>query len=189
VVVGSKVFDLEQEAERVTFTALVDGQVRIVVPDDWESVLIGEELHPVVDGEVRLTLPSPTAPVEALEMSRDGQNWEAFDGVSIGTGERFLRFRLPDKLSKDSALVMSGLAARQVHFRWTDEMTSIDAHPYRETTTSLAERSGDVMARIRRRRPEYLTAAESPTGESVPIALSVPFVFDPQRLEVSRGME
>jgi cellulose synthase/poly-beta-1,6-N-acetylglucosamine synthase-like glycosyltransferase len=189
VVVGSKVFDLEQEAERVTFTALVDGQVRIVVPDDWESVLIGEELHLVVDGEVRLTLPSPTAPVEALEMSRDGQNWEAFDGVSIGTGERFLRFRLPDKLSKDSALVMSGLAARQVHFRWTDEMTSIDAHPYRETTTSLAERSGDVMARIRRRRPEYLTAAESPTGESVPIALSVPFVFDPQRLEVSRGME
>jgi hypothetical protein len=68
-------------------------------------------------------------------------------------------------------------------------MTSIDSHPYRETTTSLAGRSGDVMVRIRRRRPEYLTAAQSPTGESVPITLSAPFVFDPQRLEVIRGME
>jgi cellulose synthase/poly-beta-1,6-N-acetylglucosamine synthase-like glycosyltransferase len=189
VVVDTKVFNLKQEAERVTFTALLDGQARIVVPDDWESALIGEALHPVVNGEVLLTLPSPTTPVDALEMSRDGQNWEAFDGISIGTGERFLRFQLPNQPSKDSALVMSGLAARQVHFRWTDEMTTIDAHPYRETTTSLAGRAGDVMVRIRRRRPEYLTATQSPTGESVPIVLSVPFVFDPQRLEVRRGME
>ena len=189
VVVDAKVFDLKQESDRVTFTALLDGEVRIVVPDDWVSVLIGEERHPVVDGEIRLTLPSPTSPVKSLEVSRDGQNWEAFGDGSIGTGERFLRFRLPEQLSKESALVMSGLAARQVHFRWTDEMTSIDSHPYRETTTSLAGRSGDVMVRIRRRRPEYLTAAQSPTGESVPITLSAPFVFDPQRLEVIRGME
>ena len=122
-------------------------------------------------------------------MSKDGKQWEGFDGDSIGTGERYLRFQLPDELSKDSALVMSGLAARQVHFRWKDGMTSIEAHPYRETTTALTDRSGEVMARFRRRRPEYLTAAQSPSGESVPITLSAPFVFDPKRLEVRRGTE
>lgn len=189
VVVGAKVFNLEQETESATFTALVDGDVRVVVPDEWDSVLIGQTRYPTPNGEVHLTLPSPTTPVDALEMSRDGQVWETFDGLSIGTGERFLRFRVPGSPSDNAALVMSGLAASQVHFRWTDGMTSIDAHPYRETTTSIAGRSGDVMVRMRRRRPEYLTAAQSPTGDPVPISLSVPFIFDPQRIEVRRGPE
>jgi len=187
VVVGAKVFNVEQETERVTFSALVDGDVRVVVPDGWGSVLIGQTLHPTPNGELHLALPSPTTPVDALEMSRDGQTWETFDGLSIGTGERFLRFQVPGSPSENAALVMSGLAARQVHFRWTDEMTSVDAHPYRETTTSIAGRSGEVMVRMRRRRPEYLTASQSPTGDPVPIALSAPFVFDPQLVEVQRG--
>jgi len=189
VVADAKVFDLHQGTDRVAFTVLVDGDARIVVPDDWTSVLFGDELHPVVNGEVRLTLPSPTAPVHGLEMSRNGQEWNDFDGEVIGTGERYLRFRLPENRSESSTLIMSGLAARRVHFRWEDAMTSIDAHPYRETSTSLTGRSGDVTVRLRRRRPEYLTAAQSPTGESVPIHLSAPFVFDPKRLEVRRGVE
>lgn len=189
VLADAKVFDLKQHADRVEFTVLVEGEARIVVPDDWQSARIGDELHPVVDGEVRLMLPSPTASVQGLEMSRSGQEWETFDGSSIGTGERYMRFRLPDNLSEDSTLVMSGLAARRVHFRWENEMTSIDAHPYRQTSAPLADRSGDVMIRFRRRRPEYLTAAQSPTGASVPITLSAPFVFDPKRIEVRRGLE
>ena len=84
-------------------------------------------------------------------------------------------------------LVLSGLAAQRIHLKWEDGMESVESHPYRDTLVNAAGRTGQVMIRMDRRRPRYLSAARSPTGESVDISLSEPVVFAPERMEVTRG--
>ena len=139
------------------------------------------------DGIAAVDLPSPVMPVHNLQMSTDGASWRDFDASAVGAGEWFLKFVLPEVVGEERTLVLGGLAAQRVHFKWEDGMESFDAHPYRETLVNVSGRSGTVMVRMNRRRPRYLSAFRSPTGESVDILLSEPVLFVPQRVEVARG--
>ena len=180
-------FEMRREGDSLSFTSIIGGHATLSVPTDWESVRVRDEVVPVLDGAVSVELPSAMWPVQELEMSPDGLDWQVFDAAEVGAGDWFLRFRLPDVEGNEVTLVLAGLAAQRVHFKWEDGMESVESHPYRETLVNAAGRSGIVTLRMDRRRARYLSAARSPTGEAVDIVLAPPMVFAPQRIEVSRA--
>jgi len=189
VLLGGPVFDMRRSEGNISFTSLRAGGAQLVVPPAWSSVSIGGDIVENTGGRIALAIEGPTREVSEVEMSDDGARWRPFDGARLGTGDRFVRFRLPPARTaeRQRSLVLAGLAATRVFTRTERGTDAHPAHPYRETLIDVSEESGIMTLRMRRQRARYLAARSSPTGEAIPIELAPPFVFAPRRTEVIRG--
>ena len=183
-IAGEEIFQVSRGQDQLSFVSLGEGTAEVRCPTKWRAIDVDGTRVPLDDGIASITLPGPVHAVGDLQMSIDGMAWRVFEPTAIENGELFLRFRLPEARGAETSLILAGLAAQKVHFKWADGMQTIDAHPYREVVVDVSERRGWVELRVVRRRPHYLRSRNSPDGRAIPIRVAAPYLFAPKQMVV-----